>query len=186
MLEKERKLQRVLARQDPANSIAELRQRLEDIHAQARRQATRIRMKALQDAIQVAERVSELAKGREDLGSRVRGLVPGLDGRAGEESGQPPGDGHYEGDVELEVGPLSDFAQLASFEDAAAAIDGAEEIKVKRVSEGRATVGINLSEPVELLRELEERAPFEFKVTRTRDDRVVLDLEDDADERRAA
>jgi hypothetical protein len=188
VLEKEQKLQRALARQDPASSIAELRHRLEDIHAQARRQATRIRMKALQDAIQVAERVSEMAKGREDLGTRVRGLVPGLEGGSGDGAvaSARDGDRRFEGDVELEVGPLNDFAQLASFEDAAAAIDGAGEIKVKRVSEGRATVGINLSEPVELLRELEERAPFEFKVTRTADDRVVLDLGDDADERRAA
>lgn len=144
-------------------------------------------MKALQDAVQVAERVSELAKGREDLGSRVRGMVPGLD-RSGDDAVAPSerGDGRFAGEVELEVGPLSDYAQLASFEDAAGAIDGAEEIKVKRVSKGRATVGINLSEPVELLRELEERAPFEFKVTRTADDRVVLDLGDDGDERRAA
>ena len=36
---------------------------------------------------------------------------------------------------------------------------------------------MNLREPVELLRELEERAPFEFDVRDTREDRVVLDLE---------
>jgi hypothetical protein len=55
---------------------------------------------------------------------------------------------------------------------------------VKRMSGGRATVGINLSEPVELLRELEERAPFEFKVTRAGAGRVVLDVE--GEQRRAA
>jgi hypothetical protein len=32
--------------------------------------------------------------------------------------------------------------------------------------------------PVELLRELEERAPFEFRVRDTRPDRIVLDLDE--------
>lgn len=186
MLDKERRLQQALARHDPANSIADLRRRLEDIHAQARRQATRIRMKALEDATQVADRVIELSKVRDELGSRMRGLVPGFEGEVSGNDPRVPADGRFEGEVELEVGPLADFAQLAGFEDAAAGIDGAEEIKVKRLSAGRATVGMHLSEPVELLRELEERAPFEFKVSRTRDDRVVLDVEDEADRRRAA
>ena len=35
---------------------------------------------------------------------------------------------------------------------------------------------MNLGEPVELLRELEERAPFEFCVRDTREGRVVLDV----------
>ena len=35
---------------------------------------------------------------------------------------------------------------------------------------------MNLGEPVELLRELEERAPFEFHVRDMREDRVVLDV----------
>ena len=35
---------------------------------------------------------------------------------------------------------------------------------------------MNLGEPVELLRELEERAPFEFHVRDMREGRVVLDV----------
>ena len=38
---------------------------------------------------------------------------------------------------------------------------------------------MNFGQPVELLRELEERAPFEFKVRDTRSDGVVLDVDDD-------
>lgn len=83
----------------------------------------------------------------------------------------------FAGIVEVEVGPLSDFAQLAGFEDAAGAIAGAGEIAVKRFAKGRATLELELGEPVELLRELEERAPFEFRVRDTRDDRVVLDVD---------
>ena len=69
--------------------------------------------------------------------------------------------------VEVEVGPAQDFAQLTRFEDAAAGIDGASEINVKRFSGGRATVSMNLEKPIDLLRELEERAPFEFVVRDT-------------------
>ncbi len=85
----------------------------------------------------------------------------------------------FDGRVEVEVGPLSDFGQLASFEDAAGEIDAADEIAVKGFTEGRATLEMHLSEPIELLRELEERAPFEFTVRDTRDDRVVLDVDGD-------
>jgi hypothetical protein len=40
---------------------------------------------------------------------------------------------------------------------------------------------MRLDEPVELLRELEERAPMEFRVRRTDSDRVILDLDDEAE-----
>ena len=85
----------------------------------------------------------------------------------------------FDGLIEVEVGPLSDFNQLASFEDAATGIGGAGEISVKRFTKGRATLELHLSEPVELLAELEERAPFEFTVRDTRNDRVVLDVDGD-------
>ena len=189
VMEKERRLQQALARlgEDEApGTIASLGRRLEEVHAQARRQATRIRMNALQDAVQMAERVTELSRLRDQLGSRVSDLA----GRAGidlgeRDAGDAPGDGLYEGSVEVEVGPLNDFSQLTGFEDALARIEGAEEIKVRRFSGGRATVSMNFSDPVELLRELEERAPFEFRVTDQRSRRVVLDL-DDEEHRKAA
>jgi hypothetical protein len=82
----------------------------------------------------------------------------------------------FEGLVEVEVGPLSDFSQLVGFEDAAAGIGATSEVSVKRFTQGRATLAMRFKHPVELLRELEERAPFEFRVRDTRSDRVVLDL----------
>ena len=87
--------------------------------------------------------------------------------------------------VEVEVGPFNDFAQLTLFEDAAAGIDGASEITVKRFSAGRATVSMNLENPIDLLRELEERAPFDFVVRDTRRDGLVLDVDEDAPSRTA-
>ena len=92
----------------------------------------------------------------------------------------------YAGEVEVEVGPLNDFAQLTGFEDAAAGIDGASEITVKRFSGGRATVSMNLEDPVDLLRELEERAPFDFVVRDTRRDGLILDVDEDGAASRTA
>jgi hypothetical protein len=41
---------------------------------------------------------------------------------------------------------------------------------------------MRLDEPVELLRELERRSPLDFRVRKTGEDHVVLDLDDDAAE----
>lgn len=84
----------------------------------------------------------------------------------------------FEGAVEVEIGPLSDFSQLVGFEDAAGGISATSEISVTRFTKGRATLAMRLKEPVALLRELEERAPFEFRVRDLRSDRLVLDVDE--------
>ena len=186
VIDTEQRLQQ-LTGGDVAGAASALTRRLEEIHDQARRQATRIRMAALEDAVQISERVKELTNLRDELVAKVSDLagIAGIKLGPGEERpsvGTEPSrtaiDGVYSGAVEVEVGPLHDFAQLSGFEDAAAGIDSASEIKVKRFSGGRATFSMNFGQPVELLRELEERAPFEFKVRDTRNDGVVLDVDD--------
>jgi hypothetical protein len=177
-------------------AIGALSRRLEEIHAQARRQATRIRMKALQDAVQVSDRVTELTKLRDDLGIRVQELAGMAGLKLGDEERAPIGteparggsqNGIYSGEVEVEVGPLADFAALTGFEDAAAGIEGASQITIHRFSDGRATLSMHLAEPVDLLRELDDRAPFDFRIRETGHDCVVLDVDGPADdERRAA
>jgi hypothetical protein len=87
--------------------------------------------------------------------------------------------------VKVEIGPLADFSQLVGFEDAAGQIGATSDISVERFSEGRATLSMRLNEPVELLRELEERSPLEFKVRRSADDNLILDIDDDAENRAA-
>ncbi len=163
-------------------SIEEISLRMEEVQAQARGQATRIRMKALGEAVEVSKRV-------QDLAGRI-GMESGAgNGSAAhpEVSADPNGNGHhsgveaqelFEGLVSVQIGPLGDFSQLVSFEDAAGQIDATSEISVERFSEGRATLSIRLDQPVELLRELEERSPLEFKVRRTAGDSVVLDVDD--------
>lgn len=147
--------------------------RLEEMQAQARGQATRIRMKALKEAVEVSRRIEAVA------GSENGGAAP-------ESSEAATANGTYEGRVKLEIGPLGDFSQLVGFEDAIGKL-GASEISVDRFSEGRATLSMRLEQPVELLRELEGLPGLDFKVRHTAPDNLILDLDEDSDpERRAA
>jgi hypothetical protein len=200
VVERERKLQEALKKPmtaAPDNRVALSRAltSIEEIYGQARRQATRMRMKALEDAVLTAERVKELTSLRDELGARVAELAEVARARLRIEADEPPAleppraespGGMYAGRIEVEVGPLNDFAQLTGFEDAAAGIRGASEIHVKRFSRGRATVSINLADPVELLRELEERAPFDFVVRDMRSGGLILDVNEDGQQDRAA
>jgi len=183
VVERERKLQEAL-RKPVAAAVGK---GIEEIYGQARRQATRIRMRALEDAVQMADRVTELTSLRDELGARVSELAEVARTRLGLEAEEARAieastegvEGMYAGWVEVEIGPLNDFAQLTGFEDAAAGIHGASGIHVKRFSRGRATFSMNLQDPVELLRELEERAPFEFVVRDMRSDGLTLDVNED-------
>jgi hypothetical protein len=193
VVEREKRLQDALTRlgegADPMGAVGALSRGLEEIYDQARRQATRIRMKALDDAVQMADRVMELSNLRDDLRARVAelgelaGIKLGSGGArptVGTEPARAAADGVYAGQIELEVGPLNDFAQLTQFEDAAAGVGGASDITVRRFSGGRATFSMNLADPVELLRELEERAPFDFVVRDQRSNQLILDIDDDS------
>lgn len=212
-------------------SLEVLAGHLDELHAQARGQATRIRMKALDEAALVTERASEalqavrhlqdVRQGAGDSARSVAGDVstPSTVSGNGTPTGEAPGSvagsvdtdaagdrgpaaeivdawagaaasaaaengevGFFHGDVEVEIGPLGDFSQLLGFESAAGTIAGASDISVRRFAAGRATLGMRLDEPIELLRELEERAPFEFKVRRTGGRRVVLDIDEQVTE----
>lgn len=152
-------------------SLEALTERLREIEAQARGQATRIRMKALREAVEVSSRVQELAEAE----------------AAANGSGERAGDAQevFEGPVRMDIGPLGDYAQLVGLEDAIGRL-GASKISIERFSEGRATLSMQLDEPVALLRELEEHAPLEFKVRRNGDDGLILDVDDDPGSERAA
>jgi hypothetical protein len=169
--------------------------KIEAIGAQARGQATRIRLQALREASELSSRLAEVSQSptadRGRLLDAIRGAIDrmGLKEAAaaaaaaaanGDDRARDTADEIFEGLVQVEVGPFDDFSQLVGFEDAAGAIEGTSEISVRRFRGGRATVEMKLDEPVELLRELEERAPFEFRVRDRRFDRVVLDVDPDA------
>jgi hypothetical protein len=185
VFEREREIRSLAERLREANdrhdrgiaSLHSVSERLDEIQSQARGQATRIRMKALREAVEVSKRTQELAEVHD---GPQNGATPD-DGGAEAALGQL-----FEGLIRLEIGPLGDFSQLVGFEDAVGRL-GAQEISVERFSEGRATVSMRLDEPVDLLRELEETAPFEFNVRRTANDDLILDVdEDQGPEQRAA
>jgi hypothetical protein len=157
-------------------SLESVSSRLEEIQEQARGQATRIRMKALREAVEVSRRVQAL--GEAGAGESAPAGASG--------NGAASFDGVFEGEVKLEIGPLGDFSQLVGFEDAVGRI-GASDISVERFSEGRATLNMRLDQPVDLLRELEELSTLDFRVRHTAPDNLVLDVdEDEGPEHRAA
>lgn len=159
-------------------------ERFEQIGAQARGQATRIRMQALRDAVDLSARLEQAGEASPHTRGRLLESAREAIQRLGAEGDlSASSDGRrddaevFEGMVEVEVGPLEDFSQLVGFEDAAGAIGATSEISVRRFARGRATLEMRLAEPVELLRELEQRSPFEFRVRDRRFDRLVLDVE---------
>jgi hypothetical protein len=157
-------------------SLEALSNRIEEVHAQARSQATRIRMKALREAVEVSRRAQELAQ---RAGIDPASLVAaGADASEAADLQRQAAE-LFEGLVQVEIGPLGDFSQLVGFEDAAGQIDATSKVSVERFSEGRATLSMKLDEPVALLRELEERSPLEFRVRHAASDKLVLDIDDE-------
>jgi hypothetical protein len=161
-------------------SLDAITARLEELEAQARGQATRIRMKALREAVEVSKKVKALTDVDPVFQSEPQAQVePEAESAATD-------DALYAGRVKLEIGPLGDFSQLVGFEDAVGQI-GASEISVERFSEGRATFSMNLDQPVDLLRELEELSNVDFKVRHNAPDNLILDVdEEQGPEQRAA
>jgi hypothetical protein len=143
------------------SSLDTVTARLQEIEAQARGQATRIRMKALREAVEVGRRAQELSEVEVEF-----------------EAAEQNGDAVFSGPVKLEIGPLGDYSQLVGIEDAIGELGGTE-ISVERFSEGRATLSVNLEQPIELLRELEELSSLEFNVRRTGDDNLILDVDEE-------
>jgi hypothetical protein len=182
VLEREREIRVLDQRLREANechdrSIASLdaiTSRLEELEAQARGQATRIRMKALREAVEVSKKVKALT----DVEPALQGAQP--------QPAPEPDESLYAGRVKLEIGPLDDFSQLVGFEDAVGQV-GASEISVERFSDGRATFSMSLDQPTDLVRELEELSNLDFKVRHTAPDNLILDVdEDQGPEQRAA
>jgi len=165
---------------------------LEEVRRTARGQATRIRLGALREAAVLSERVREMTQRPEGVRERMLEALTEAIARIGAEE-EPAAEtvdassnGHgeleagdlFNGLIEVEIGPLSDFSQLVGFEDAAKSIAAMVDIAVTRFSEGRATLELSLAEPVALLRELEERCDLEFVIRDMRADRLVLDVGD--------
>ena len=162
--------------------LGTLREQIDEVLVQARGYATRVRMQALRQAVAIAGSANGNGGGAVH---RAGGADPEHAAAAETAAAAPestfgvrpaaPLD-LFEGLVQLEIGPLSDFSQLVGFEDAAREVAPASEISVTRFSQGRATLDLRLAEPVDLLRQLGEHSPFGFEVRSVRDGRLILDL----------
>ena len=157
--------------------LAALRAQIDDVCAQARGFATRVRMQALRQAVSIAGPNGAGAGETELAGEHEAAAETAAEAPESTFGVRPAAPAElFEGVVQLEIGPLADFSQLVGFEDAASAIEATSEISVTRFSGGRASLDLRLSEPVDLLHELGERAPFGFEVRSVRDGRLILDL----------
>jgi hypothetical protein len=182
-------------------TLAIFARQVEELRIGARGAATRIRLCALREAAEVNARIIDAADPRagavrdrmldaleraiDRVGRQweeqdeLSGLPAAPLGRAGSRvalaSGQPAGAPRRR--VSVDIGPFEDFSQLVRFEDAANAIGATGDISIKRFSGGRARIDVALSEPVDLLRELEESCDLEFRVRSRNDDEIVLDVE---------
>lgn len=182
VIEREREIRDLSERLREANechdrSIASLdavTARLEEMQAQARGQATRIRMKALREAVEVSRRVQAL----NDVEAVEPTEMPAVEEAA-------PASVSENGHMKLDIGPLGDFSQLVGFEDAVGRA-GASEISIERFSEGRATLSMRHEQPSELLRELEELSGLDFKVRHSAPDNLILDVDEDSGSERHA
>jgi hypothetical protein len=190
VIEREREIRTLGERLREANechdrsitSLDAVTARLEEMQAQARGQATRIRMKALREAVEVSRRVQALTEAEPEPAE----AATAANGNGSSNGQAEIFDGLFEGEIKLEIGPLGDFSQLVGLEDAVGKL-GASEISVERFSEGRATLSMRLDEPVDLLRELEDLSSLDFKVRHTAPDNLILDVDEDpGPEQRAA
>jgi hypothetical protein len=176
---------------EAVGAVAGLSAEIGEIGRQARAQATRMRLAALRQAADVAEWAAKLPAGSAPERERLLAALSAAVERLGTDEEPDPAkasaNGHraapkgplFEGAVEVEIGPFADFSQLVGFEDAARSIAATTELSIRRFSAGRATLAMNLKEPVELLRELEERCDLDFRIRDQRPGRVVLDVDED-------
>jgi len=182
-------------RDEELRGLTALARQLEELRVSARGQATRIRLRALREAAELSVRVGEVdvARGAAERERVLDALEEAIDRVAGEwdaeevappiaaSLGAPDTNGRATSRerrrVSVDVGPFEDFSQLVRFEDAANAIGATGDISIKRFSAGRARIDVALSEPVDLLRELEERCDLEFKVRSRDEDEIVLDVD---------
>ena len=177
---------------------------LDELRAGARGQATRIRLSALREAAELSARLADVADAapgarRDQLLDALEDAIDRVAGEWEAELPTPPisraaaiaatgpgsnGNGRPVSGrrrISVDVGPFEDFSQLVRFEDAANAIGATGDISIKRFSEGRARIDVALSEPIDLLQELESRCDLEFKVRSTNEDEIVLDVDPSVD-----
>ena len=180
VLDRERRLHSALAQLEQSEKVrGEQRQEAEPTYA---REPAARPTGLIARSVRMAERIAETA-GVGDL-LEAAGLLPPKQEERPKAKPRPPRPapspkGVADGKVEIDVGPLADFAQLTGFEDAVRSVGGATEVEVRGFSGGRATIEVRLDDPANLLRDLERNAPVGFEVRSMGKTRAVPDVADD-------
>ena len=188
VIEREREIRGLTERLREANerhdrSIASLDAvsgRLEEIQAQARGQATRIRMKALREAVEVepARAGAERGRGRPPQPSRP---AP-TDGNAPTSRLQR----HLRGPGQARDRPARRFLPAGRLRGRGRPGSAPPRSRSNASPRAARPSRCSLDQPVELLRELEELSSLDFKVRHTAPDNLILDVDEDPGEQRAA
>ncbi len=171
----QQKLSEALARLgegDPTGTVAALTRAVEEVHDQARRQATKIRMRALEDAVAISDRISELAGIADPADSRESGFAQ----RPATEFNSV--DGAWSGKVQVDAGPISDFAQLTEIEDTFKSVEAVSSVSVRGVSNNRAALSVQVEEPTALIEEIRRNIPFEVKLTEVSPGSLSIEIVD--------
>ena len=142
-------------------------------------------MKALREAVEVGRRAQELseAEGAVEAVEEV-----GVDHEEAAVRQWPPrrsSQETFEGTIQVEIGPLGDYSQLVGIEDAIERLGATRDLD-RALLGGPGDAEDEPRRAVDLLRELEEHSPLEFHVRRAADDNLVLDVDDEDPENRAA
>lgn len=163
-------------------SLADAVEETEALRAEARGQATRIRMQALRYAARLDFRAAaedEITAGLERVVDDVEVAEPGqpLVGPANEGTGIEPAPPALEpGQVELDIGPIGDFGQLLEVETALARVEQGAAARFVRFSRGRAVFGIEEIDCDEVRSALEAALSQGLEVRDDRSEAIVIDL----------
>lgn len=188
LADSERRLYDALARlgeADPSGTVAALTHAVDEVHQQARRQATRIRMRALEDAVAISERISQLA-GIGEAAEGVTGNGTAFGERPAAEHGQDEpsvasaGEGGriWSGRIEVRAGPIADFAQLTAIEDTLKGVGQVSSVSVRSVSDNWATLTVQLDGPADLIAEIRREIPFEVSLDAKSPDSLEIGVVD--------
>ena len=194
------------AEQRARDVVAAAESRARAVLAEADEQAARIRGEAHLKIDDIGKQLEEILRLRESMLASLRGVVQDVGLAVGRiERGEPvygpvpaagrrdalrsvhpeappqreplPGDDALFGrEVVLDAGPFADFATLASFERALAALPNVEDVYVRRFAGGRATVELAMTVEQPLLALLRRSLPTAFDATRADAASVRIDL----------
>jgi hypothetical protein len=129
-------------------------------------------MRALEDAVAISDRISELAGIADPADSRESGFAQ----RPATEFNSV--DGAWSGKVQVDAGPISDFAQLTEIEDTFKSVEAVSSVSVRGVSNNRAALSVQVDEPTALIEEIRRNIPFEVKLTEVSPGSLSIEIVD--------